>query len=79
MGLEHGVYCLGCCWLLMLLLFVGGVMNLFWIGGLAMIVLAEKVLPNGERFARTLGILLLCAGFAVLAASAGDAFFRALR
>lgn len=45
MGLRHGVYCVGCCWLLMALLFVGGVMNLLWVGGLAIVVLLEKVLP----------------------------------
>ena len=41
MGAEHGSYCLGCCWFLMALLFVGGVMNLYWIVGLAFYVLAE--------------------------------------
>ena len=52
MGLEHGVYCVGCCWfllLLLLLLFVGGVMNLFWIVGLAIFVLIEKLLPAGRQ------------------------------
>ncbi|MGH6782035.1 MAG: DUF2182 domain-containing protein, partial [Sphingomonadaceae bacterium] len=45
LGLRHGAYCIGCCWALMLLLFVGGVMNLAWIGGLALLVLAEKLAP----------------------------------
>lgn len=45
MGLEHGVFCLGCCWVLMGLLFVGGVMNLFWIAAIATFVFAEKVIP----------------------------------
>lgn len=49
MGMEHGLYCLGCCWVLMALLFVGGVMNLYWIIGLAVFVLIEKVLPLGRR------------------------------
>jgi predicted metal-binding membrane protein len=49
MGIEHGAFCLGCCWLLMALLFYGGVMNLIWIIGLAVLVLAEKVIPAGPR------------------------------
>ena len=49
MGAEHGAYCVGCCWLMMALLFVGGVMNLYWIAALAGYVLAEKLLPAGER------------------------------
>lgn len=49
MGLEHGIYCVGCCWFLMALLFVGGVMNLFWIVGLAIFVLVEKLLPAGRH------------------------------
>jgi predicted metal-binding membrane protein len=48
MGLRHGAYCLGCCWLLMALLFVGGVMNLLWIAGLAIYVAVEK-LSGGRR------------------------------
>ena len=47
MGLRHGVYCLGCCWVLMTLLFVLGVMNLRWIAALAALVLIEKVLRQG--------------------------------
>jgi len=46
MGLAHGVYCVGCCWALMALLLVGGVMNLTWIAALAVFVLLEKVLPG---------------------------------
>lgn len=45
LGLKHGAYCVGCCWLLMSLLFVGGVMNLAWVAVLALIVLVEKVAP----------------------------------
>ena len=45
LGLRHGVYCLGCCWMLMALLFVGGIMNLLWIAGLTALVAAEKLLP----------------------------------
>jgi predicted metal-binding membrane protein len=48
MGLLHGTYCIGCCWLLMALLFVGGVMNLAWIALLTLMVAAEKLLPFGR-------------------------------
>ncbi|MEJ2531330.1 MAG: DUF2182 domain-containing protein [Halioglobus sp.] len=61
MGLHHGAYCLGCCWLVMALLFVGGVMNLLWIALLALIVLMEKILP-GIWPARVLGVTLIVAG-----------------
>jgi hypothetical protein len=47
MGLQHGTFCVGCCWMLMALLFVGGVMNVLWIAALAIFVLAEKVAPYG--------------------------------
>jgi predicted metal-binding membrane protein len=59
MGLAHGAYCLGCCWLLMALLFVGGVMNLFWVALIAILVLAEKVLPRGDLFGKFGGIVML--------------------
>jgi predicted metal-binding membrane protein len=58
MGLEHGAICLGCCWALMLLLFVLGVMNLVWIAALAAFVLAEKIGPMGEWVSRVSGVLL---------------------
>ena len=67
MGLEHGAFCLGCCWVLMLLLFVGGVMNLYWIIGLAVFVLVEKCLPVGRAAGYVLGGILVVAGIAVLA------------
>jgi predicted metal-binding membrane protein len=62
MGVDHGLYCIGCCWSLMLLLFVGGVMNLVWIAGLAVIVLLEKLHRYGRSFARAAGALMLAAG-----------------
>jgi predicted metal-binding membrane protein len=67
LGLRHGLYCIGCCWALMALLFVGGVMNLVWIAGLMILVLLEKVLPGGRYLARLVGLLLLAAGAAILA------------
>jgi len=56
MGLEHGSFCLGCCWFLMGLLFFGGIMNLFWIIGLAVFVLLEKTVPMGSWIGRFVGI-----------------------
>ena len=67
MGLRHGIYCVGCCWLLMGLLFVLGVMNLLWIAALAGFVLLEKVAPGGSKLSRATGVLLLAWG-AVMAA-----------
>ena len=68
MGLHHGLYCVGCCWVLMALLFVGGVMNLLWIALLALFVLLEKVLPQGELFSRLSALLLAGAGALVILA-----------
>jgi predicted metal-binding membrane protein len=67
MGLRHGAYCAGCCWFLMALLFVAGVMNLFWVAIIALFVMAEKILPRGELLARIAGIALTIAGAAMLA------------
>ena len=64
MGLRHGIDCLGCCWMLMLLLFVGGVMNLAWIAGLALFVLVEKLAPAGHWIGRAAGVLLVVWGAA---------------
>jgi len=66
MGLRHGAYCLGCCWFLMGLLFFGGVMNLFWITGLALYVWIEKALPGNRRVARLMGGVLCAWGLWVL-------------
>jgi predicted metal-binding membrane protein len=66
LGLRHGAYCVGCCWVLMLLLFVGGVMNLFWIAALTLLVLAEKQLPAGVMVGRITGGLLLAWAVATL-------------
>ncbi len=62
MGLHHGTYCLGCCWLLMLLLFVLGVMNLLWVAVLTIIVLIEKVVPRGRLLSRGFGLALIAWG-----------------
>ncbi len=62
MGLRHGMFCLGCCWLLMLLLFVGGVMNIAWIVFLTVFVLGEKVFPRGRLISRMAGVFFLIWG-----------------
>jgi predicted metal-binding membrane protein len=58
-GAWHGAYCLGCCWMLMALLFVGGLMNMLWIAGLALLVLVEKLAPLGPRLSQLAGIGLM--------------------
>ena len=62
MGLEHGAFCVGCCWFLMGLLFIGGVMNLLWAAAIAIFVLLEKALPFGVLGGRIGGALLILAG-----------------
>jgi predicted metal-binding membrane protein len=62
MGLRHGSYCVGCCWVLMALLFVTGVMNLLWVAAMAVFILAEKVLPHGQLVGRVAGGMLVLAG-----------------
>lgn len=66
MGLEHGAYCLGCCWFLMALLFVGGIMNLYWIVGLAVLVAVEKLTPHGKIASRIAGAGLIVWGGVIL-------------
>lgn len=66
MGLQHGGYCLGCCWLLMVLLFVAGVMNLLWVAGIAVLILLEKVVPRGELVGRIAGVGLGIGGVVLL-------------
>jgi len=66
LGTLHGAYCVGCCWALMALLFVGGVMNLAWIAGLTLVVLAQKLLPGGVWIGRAAGVALVVWGLAVL-------------
>jgi predicted metal-binding membrane protein len=68
LGMLHGAYCLGCCWMLMTLLFVGGVMNLAWIAALTLLVMAEKLVPGGRIVARASGIALLAWGAATVLA-----------
>jgi predicted metal-binding membrane protein len=67
MGIEHGLVCLGCCWLLMALLFAVGIMNLGYVAALAALVLLEKAGPKGELVARVSGAVLVGAGLYVAA------------
>lgn len=67
MGLSHGIYCVGCCWMLMLLLFFGGVMNLLWIAAITAIVLVEKLVPYGMQLGRLGGAILLAVGLWMIA------------
>jgi len=66
MGLEHGGFCLGCCWVMMGLLFYAGVMNLLWVAGLALYLLLEKLAPAGLVISRFAGVALILWGVAVL-------------
>jgi predicted metal-binding membrane protein len=69
MGASHGVHCVGCCWVLMLLLFFGGVMNLLWIALIGGFVLLEKLAPFGQHAGRIGGALLVAAGVWLLASA----------
>jgi predicted metal-binding membrane protein len=66
MGATHGAYCVGCCWMLMLILFAVGVMNLVWVALIAAFVLFEKLLPAGRLTSRLAGGALIVVGLAVL-------------
>ena len=67
MGLRHGAFCVGCCWVLMALLFVAGVMNLLWVAAIAAFVLLEKVAPLGRVVSRLAGAILILWGAWLLA------------
>ena len=62
MGVHHGSFCVGCCWVLMVLLFVAGVMNVLWVAAIAAFVFIEKVAPRGDLLGRVAGVLLVAAG-----------------
>lgn len=68
-GFKHGLYCIGCCWAVMGLLFVGGVMNVLWIAAIAIFILAEKILSSGRFLPRLAGTTLISAGAWLLAAT----------
>lgn len=66
MGFRHGIYCVGCCWMMMLLLFAGGVMNALWIVALTIVVILEKLVPFGAHVARLSGVLLIGCAISLL-------------
>lgn len=68
MGILHGLYCAGCCWALMALMFFAGTMNLLWIAGLALLMFVEKVLPGGRQLGYAVGVVLVVWGLRVLTA-----------
>lgn len=65
MGAHHGLYCLGCCWGLMLALIALGLMNPVWMGVIALLIFIEKVMSTGERFAQFIGVALILAGIGI--------------
>jgi predicted metal-binding membrane protein len=71
MGFRHGSYCVGCCWALMALLFVAGVMNLLWVAAIAGFVLIERLLPNGRLLGRITGVVLAGLGLWMVASGQG--------
>jgi len=66
MGADHGLFCVGCCWMLMLLPFAAGVMNLLWMAAITVLLLLEKAAPGGEMTARVCGALLALVGVSVI-------------
>ena len=69
LGLRHGAYCVGCCWALMALLFVGGVMNVLWIATISAFVLIEKIAPVGRLISRVAGVGFATAGAGLVVGS----------
>lgn len=68
MGMRHGLYCAGCCWALMAVMFVGGTMNLVWMAVLTVVMLLEKIMPKGQLFGRAVGVALVMWGFGLVVA-----------
>ena len=66
LGFLHGAYCVGCCWMLMALLFVGGIMNLLWITALTIVVAVEKFASRGPLFGQAVGVSIICWGLMLL-------------
>ena len=66
LGFKHGAYCVGCCWVLMAMLLVAGVMNLLWVAAIAGFVLLEKVTPKGDTLGRIAGVAFVMGGIALV-------------
>lgn len=73
-GLQHGAFCIGCCWLLMLLAWVGGMMNIAWMAALSLLVIAEKSLPQAAWLIDAAGVILLIGGTALLFSAGREDF-----
>jgi predicted metal-binding membrane protein len=67
MGLKHGAYCVGCCWLLMLLSFVLGIMNMIWMAMVSVFMMVEKAYPGSQWLSRTAGLILVACGLWIAA------------
>lgn len=65
MGMHHGLYCIGCCWVLMLLMFAGSAMSVATMVALSVLILAERLLPAGPWVSRLPGVVLIAAGVAL--------------
>jgi predicted metal-binding membrane protein len=72
MGIQHGAYCLGCCWALFAILTVAGMMSLAWMLALTLVVFAEKMFPHGQRVSATIGVAMIVLGLVVAGRSFGD-------
>jgi predicted metal-binding membrane protein len=72
MGIKHGAYCAGCCWMLMALLFVAGVMNMVWVAAITILVLVEKMAPQIWRLRHGIGVILVAWGVWVIAQGSPD-------
>src|SRR5205823_4167802 len=72
LGILHGTYCVGCCWMLMALLFIGGLMNFAWIAALTLIVGTEKLVPRGNLVGRAVGVALIAWGLALIVTPASS-------
>jgi predicted metal-binding membrane protein len=66
MGIDHGAYCVGCCWGLMLVMFVMGLMSLVWMGGLTIVIFLEKVTRYGPALSKVVGSILIVLGVGIL-------------
>lgn len=69
LAVQHVLFCIGCCWALMVILVVAGMMGIWWVTAIALVVFAEKVLPRGQRLGRAIGVMLIALGMAVGATS----------
>ena len=74
LGVRHGAFCVGCCWLLMLQVWIGGMSNLIWMAAISLIVIAEKVAPHGDMLAKGTGVVLIAFGVMCFAVPGSEAW-----